>query len=126
MLSYIKVNDIVLMDGIKDIVKLVCAVCAQDGIISSMELNTAFRLINSSFDKISRKDFDLFVEEFFEEDKNLEKYLINLPEPIDIKKILQVCFKSAGSDGLDVRENFAFDKVCKFFRVNAEIFFKKK
>ena len=115
MLSYIKVNDIVLMDGIKDIVKLVCAVCAQDGIISSVELNNAFRLINSSFDKISRKDFDLFVEEFFEEDKNLEKYLISLPEPIDIKKILEVCFESAGSDGLDVRENFAFDKACKFW-----------
>jgi len=114
------------MDGIKDIVKLVCAVCAQDGIISSIELNNAFTLINSSFDKISRKDFDLLVEEFFEEDKNLEKYLISLPQSVDVSKILEVCFESAGSDGLDVRENFAFDKVCKFFRVNAEVFYKEE
>jgi hypothetical protein len=113
------------MDEIKDIVKLTCAVCAQDGIISSVELDTAFRLINTSFNKISRKDFDLCVEEFFEEDRNLEKYLISLPESIDVEKILEVCFESAGSDGLDVRENFAFDKICKHFQVDAEEFINK-
>ena len=110
------------MDGIKDIVKLVCAVCAQDGIISSTELSAAFRLINSSFAKISKKDFDSLVEEFFEEDRNLENYLNSLPESIDIEKILKVCFESAGSDGLDVRENFAFDKICKYFQVDANKF----
>ena len=44
------------MDEIKDIVKLTCAVCAQDGIISGVELDTAFRLINTSFNKISRNE----------------------------------------------------------------------
>ena len=113
------------MGEIKDIVKLTCAVCAQDGIISGVELDTAFPLINTSFNKISRKDFDLCVEEFFEEDRNLEKYLISLPESIDVEKILEVCFESAGSDGLDVRENFAFDKICKHFQVDAGEFINK-
>ena len=109
---------------VKQITKLICAVCAQDGVISNIELNTTFKLVNASFGKLSKKAFDEIVEEFFEEDTNLEKYLINLPEPVDVKKILDACFESAGSDGLDVRENFAFDKVCKFFQVDTENFFK--
>ena len=109
-----------MKEGLKEITKLICAVCAQDGIISNIELNTTFKLINDSFGKVSKKEFDSIVEEFFDEDKNLEKYLIGLPESVGVNQLLKVCFESAGSDGLDVRENFAFDKVCKFFQVDTE------
>ena len=53
---------------VKQITKLICAVCAQDGIISNIELNTTFKLVNASFGKLSKKAFDEIVEEFFEED----------------------------------------------------------
>tara|TARA_B110000008_G_C16703345_1_gene457701 strand:- start:179 stop:523 length:345 start_codon:yes stop_codon:yes gene_type:complete len=114
-----------MREGAKEVTKLICAVCAQDGIISNIELNTTFKLVNASFGKISKKEFDLIVEEFFDEDKNLEKYLIGLPELVDVNQILKICFESAGSDGLDVRENFAFDKVCKFFQVDTENYINK-
>ena len=114
-----------MREGAKEVTKLICAVCAQDGIISNIELNTTFKLVNASFGKISKKEFDLIVEEFFDEDKNLEKYLIGLPESIEVDEVLRVCFESAGSDGLDVRENFAFDKVCKFFQVDTENYINK-
>lgn len=114
-----------MREGAKEITKLICAVCAQDGIISNIELNTTFKLINDSFGTVSKKEFDSIVEEFFDEDKNLEKYLIGLPESIEVDEVLRVCFESAGSDGLDVRENFAFDKVCKFFQVDTENYINK-
>ena len=82
------------------------------------------------FEERIEEDFLVFVEEiaeeeFFDEDKNLEKYLISLPEIFDVNQILEICFESAGSDGLDVRENFAFDKVCKFFQVDTENYINK-
>ena len=37
-----------MREGAKEVTKLICAVCAQDGIISNIELNTTFKLVNAN------------------------------------------------------------------------------
>jgi len=112
------------MKGVKELIKLVTAVCAQDGIISQIELETSFKLIKKIDTKLSKKDFDLCIEEFFDEEKNIEKYLIAMPENLDSDLVISICLQSAQSDGLEIRENFAFDKICKFWGKSNASFIK--
>ena len=101
--------------NVKEIIKLVACVAAQDGIISKIELETAYKLINSEICKIDKKSFDSFIVEFFEENLTLEDYLLAISKEYNPEIIIDICYKSATSDGLEIRENFAFDKVCKFW-----------
>lgn len=97
------------------IIKLVACVCAQDGIVSQIELETAFNLVNKTIGKSSRKDFDTYIEKFFEEDITLEGYLLAIPKNQNPDDVLKICYEAAISDGLEIRENLAFDKACKFW-----------
>jgi len=108
--------------SIKKIVKLVVCVSAQDGIISKIELETAFKLINKKIGNIDKELFDSLIVEFFEEDSTLEDYLLAIPKEHNPETILKICYQSAISDGLDIRENIAFDKACKFWQVDISIF----
>ena len=101
--------------SVKKVVKLVACVAAQDGIISKVELDTAFKLINESIENINKDSFDSCISEFFEEESTLEDYLLAIPKKYNPEIILEICYKSATSDGLEIRENLAFDKACKFW-----------
>jgi len=101
---------------VNKIVKLVACISAQDGIISKTELETAFKLINKQLGNINQKLFNTLIVEFFEEDSTLEDYLLSISNEIDPEVILEICSESAKSDGLDIRENIAFDKACKFWQ----------
>ena len=101
--------------SIKKVAKLVACVAAQDGIISKVELDTAFKLINESIENINKDSFDSCISEFFEEESTLEDYLLAISKKYNPEIILEICYKSATSDGLEIRENLAFDKACKFW-----------
>ena len=101
--------------SIKKVAKLVACVAAQDGIISKVELDTAFKLINKRIENINKDSFDSCISEFFEEESTLEDYLLAIPMKYNPEIILEICYKSATSDGLEIRENLAFDKACKFW-----------
>jgi len=107
---------------IKKIVKLVLCICAQDGMISTMELQTAFKLIKKKIGNINKELFDSLIVEFFEEDSTLEDYLLAIPKEHNPKIVLEICHQSATSDGLDIRENIAFDKACKFWQTDISSF----
>ena len=94
-------------------VKLILCISAQDGVISETELDTAYKLINDQVDKISKQKFEELIDEFFNEDYALEEYLLKLNDSDEFQEILKISYKSATSDGLDIRENLAFDKACK-------------
>ena len=94
-------------------VKLILCISAQDGVISETELDTAYKLINDQFDKISKQKFEELIDEFFNEDYALEEYLLKLNDSDEFQEILKISYKSATSEGLDIRENLAFDKACK-------------
>ena len=108
------------MKKILPVIKLVACVSAQDGIISSDELETAYRLINEKIGKIDKKSFDSCIEEFFNEENTLEDYLGAISKEFSSKTLLNICYQSAISDGLEIRENLAFDKACKFWELDPE------
>ena len=101
--------------SIKKVAKLVACVAAQDGIISKVELDTAFKLINKRLENINKESFDSCIFEFFEEELTIENYLLAIPMKYNPEIILEICNQSATSDGLEIRENLAFDKACKFW-----------
>jgi|TARA_B110000879_G_scaffold73349_1_gene102463 hypothetical protein len=108
----------------KKIIKLVACICAQDGIVSEIELETTLKLVNKKIEKIDKKTFYSYIEKFFEEDLSLEEYLLAIPKKHNPDIILEICAKAATSDGLEIRENFAFDKACKFWQRNIKDFTK--
>jgi hypothetical protein len=108
--------------AVKKIIKLVLCISAQDGIISQVELDTSFKLINDLIEKIDRNSFNSVVKEFFDEENTLEEYIVSIPQNIDPNLVLKICHESALSDGLEIRENVAFDKACKFWGINPDIY----
>lgn len=110
--------------NVTNIIKLVTCVAAQDGVISDVELETAYKLINTKIKKIDKKFFNSCVSEFFDEDLTIEEYLHAIPKDLDLNIILGICHDAASSDGLEIRENYAFDKACNFWRVDSSKFSK--
>ena len=94
-------------------VKVILCISAQDVVISQSELDTAYKLINDQLGNVSQQKFDELIEEFFNEDYVLEEYLLKINDSEDYQRSLDISYKSATSDGLDIRENLAFDKACK-------------
>ena len=109
--------------SVKKVTKLVACVAAQDGIISKVELDTAFKLINKRIENINKDSFDSYILEFFEEELTLEDYILAIPKKYNPEIILEICYQSATSDGLEIRENLAFDKACKFWEKDVSKFY---
>jgi len=109
--------------SVKKVTKLVACVAAQDGIISKVELDTAFKLINKRIENINKDSFDSCILEFFEEESTLEDYILAIPKKYNPEIILEICYQSATSDGLEIRENLAFDKACKFWEKDVSKFY---
>tara|TARA_B100001093_G_scaffold436661_1_gene435171 strand:- start:5148 stop:5489 length:342 start_codon:yes stop_codon:yes gene_type:complete len=106
-------------------IKIILCISAQDGVISETEINTAYRLINDQLGTISTKDFEKIIDEFFDEDYSLEEYLLKIKDSNNFKEILTISYKSAISDGLDIKENLAFDKACKYWGEAIEDYFEE-
>ena len=101
------------------ITKLVIHISAADGYLSEVEIDKAYKELSNIY-KISRKDFDKCVDQFFQEDQQIEDYLSLLKELSEPEIMLDVCYKAAASDDFDIRENFAFTKACVFFEINPD------
>ena len=93
----------------KDILNLALCICAQDGVISEMELKTLYKHLNK-LTKVSKKDFDLGIENFFDNKLGLEEYLKKISKLGLNQQILDLCLEAASSDGLNIKENIAFQK----------------
>lgn len=101
------------------ITKLVIHISAADGYLSEVEIDKAYRELSNIY-KISKENFDRCVDDFFQEDQQIEDYLSLLKELSEPEILLDVCYKAAASDDFDIRENFAFTKACKFFEINPD------
>ena len=101
------------------IAKLVIHISAADGYLSEVEIDKAYQELSNIY-KISKEDFDKCVDQFFQEDQQIEDYLSLLKELPKPEIMLNVCFKAAASDDFDIRENFAFTKACMFFEINPD------
>lgn len=104
-------------------IKLSSCISAQDGVISNRELDKCFELVTENFEDITKEIFDQAVDDFFDENLDLEDYLEKMDfDTLDKYNILYICYESAISDGFDIRENIAFSKACKFLKVSEEDF----
>ena len=111
------------MIHIKSIISLATCVCAQDGVVSEIELDTIFHMISESNYKIEKSEFNLIIDQFFEEDKSLEFYFEGLERDDDYDFIVKLCHESAASDGLEARENMALIKLLRMMGRDPEDFF---
>ncbi|MGO2075877.1 MAG: hypothetical protein ACTH3B_12065 [Pseudoalteromonas sp.] len=92
-------------------VKIAACVCGKDGVISQTEELAIYDYVSSNYTKYSIDRFNKTLDEFFDESHQIEIYLSKITD-INFKHfIINLCEFSAGSDGLDIRENIALDKV---------------
>jgi len=105
-------------------IKLIAGVCAQDDIISAIELESSFSLINK-VSQVSQKEFDLAIEEFFQDSETLEQYFFNcVTESISTHELLDMCRIAATSDGFSIKENYAFIKLCRLAGEDHKTFYE--
>ena len=102
----------------KDIIFFIFFISAQDGIISSEELNKTKELLNTyasnlGINTISDDEFDLILEKFFESEAQFDEYFEKVNNK-NIELVLHIARLVATSDGLEIRENIAFDRALKY------------
>jgi len=104
-------NQKITKNEVKDIVNIVLCISAQDGVLSDTEIEKSREEFPAFFNKkISKKQLDTIVDDFFNSNEQIESYLGKITSD-DIKlPILQLTIISASSDGLEIRENIAFQK----------------
>ena len=94
-----------------EVVNIALTICARDGILSGTELSTLREKFPEYFKvKIEEKDFEAMVDDFFQSDKQIEAYLEPITDQELRRSVLIISMESAASDGLDIRENIAFEK----------------
>jgi len=92
-------------------VKIAACVCGKDGVISQTEEHAIYNYVSSNYVGYSIDRFNNTLDEFFDESHQIEIYLSKITN-LNLKNfIIKLCEFSAGSDGLDIRENIALDKV---------------
>ena len=104
-------NQKITKDIVADILNIVLCISAQDGVLSDTEIEKSREEFPAFFNKkISKKQLDTIVDDFFNSNEQIESYLGKITSD-DIKlPILQLTIISASSDGLEIRENIAFQK----------------
>jgi len=86
-------------------------ICAQDGVISMAEEARLYEILCTRFNGFSHPDFNELIDEFFNSSTTLENYA-SLVTTDELKHfIVYLCSESASADGLDIRENFAMQKL---------------
>jgi hypothetical protein len=102
--------DLNFIDGI---VKVSACVCGKDGVISRVEEDSIYQFIHDRYPEYLKKRFESVLDEFFLEDIQIETYISDVKNFGLNSFVVELCRFSAGSDGLDIKENIALDKVKK-------------
>lgn len=99
------------IETVNVITKVAACVCGKDGVISQIEEESIFDTIHTQFPSYTLKQFNQALDDFFDDNFQLEEYLDKITD-IDIKKFtINLCEVSASADGLDIKENIALHKV---------------
>ncbi len=108
-------------DDIADILNIVLCISAKDGILSDSELEKSREEFPNIFDKkITKKELNLIVDDFFDSDDQIEEYLDRITDDDMRPPILLLSVISASADGLDIRENFALKKALAIWEIRLE------
>ncbi|ASP47206.1 hypothetical protein [Cognaticolwellia beringensis] len=93
------------------IVKIAACVCGKDGIISQMEEESIYNTITSKSSNYTLEFFNKAIDDFFDENLQLEDYLEKVKILGIHEFVIYLCEVSASADGLDIKENIALNKV---------------
>lgn len=93
------------------IVKIAACVCGKDGIISQMEEEAIYNTITLKNPNYTLEYFNQAIDNFFDENLQLEDYLEKVTGLGIQEFIIHLCEFSASADGLDIKENIALNKV---------------
>lgn len=107
------------IDDIDIIVKVAACVCGKDGVISQLEEEAILTSLSSEYPSYSTKRFNKTLDEFFDEDLQLEDYLEQITDLSLRDFTINLCEFSASADGLDIKENIALHKVKLIFGVKS-------
>lgn len=106
------------MDYEKSIIKVALYISSNDGVLSNEEEVELIRLAKHSFSNINRKVIDSWIDEFFEEDLQLESYCDELTDNKNRILALNIAVETASADGLDIKENLALLKVMNYWGIS--------
>ena len=98
-------------DDIYTSIKIAACVCGKDGLISFPEEEKIFQLVSEKSPSFTRVQFDQVIDDFFDSVDQIEDYAEIISDPSIRQFTLQLASKSAGADGLDIRENIALSKL---------------
>lgn len=98
--------------------KIAACVCGKDGIISQAEEDMMFQLVSTKYTEFSLDDFNSIIDDFFDSEKQIEDYLLEITDPETRHFVLELSAKSASADGLDIRENIALNKIAILWDIN--------
>lgn len=94
---------------------MVClCVCFMDGVISEEEEEALFFQLGEYF-CLNRNEFENLVNKFFESNVMLKTAAENISEKEIRELALSIAKVSAEADGLDLRENIAWQKIQKIW-----------
>lgn len=105
------------MDIVSAITKLVACVCAKDGILSQVEEQKMFLLLQESFPHLTEQAFEAMLIDFFDSEHQIDDYLGAIVDDNNRRLALTIAESSASEDGLDPRENIALDRAYIFWGI---------
>jgi hypothetical protein len=91
--------------------KIAACVCGKDGLISQAEEEKICELIIAESPNITTNDFETFMDDFFQSDKQIEDYISQIEDSSLQDFVLRLAEESASADGLDLMENIALQKI---------------
>ncbi|MEH6639258.1 MAG: hypothetical protein V7717_08300 [Porticoccaceae bacterium] len=89
---------------------IAACICAKDGVISEVEEQTMFRILDERFPDFNAEYFESALTEYFNSNRQIEDYLALVDDKVLRRFALDLAELSASADGLDVRENIALEK----------------
>jgi hypothetical protein len=106
-------------DEIKDILNIVFCISAKDGILSDIEIQSSQLEFTKFFNRrLTSKALDLILDDFFNSDDQIESYMDAITNYKLRLPILKLAFLSASADGLDIKENIAFQKAINIWKID--------
>jgi len=99
------------MEILDVVVKVAACVCGKDGVISQVEEEVILATISSEYPSYSLIRFNQTLDDFFDDNLQLEDYLEQISDQNLNKFTINLCEFSASADGLDIKENIALHKV---------------
>ncbi len=105
------------MEFEKSLVKIALYISCNDGVLSDVEERELIKLTLESFPQLDESRVCRWIDEFFEEEKQLEFYCAEVSQKDQQLLVIKLSIASAAADGLNAKENLALSRVMNFWGI---------